>query len=126
MEDLSERVPGQYWDYLGIFQYKKIETLPEHGRYDYKIELEDDAKFSDIGYCPLYAISPHKLRKVKEYLEENLNRGFIIPSTADFTSPILFAEKKDGSLRFCIDYRKLNKITKKNRYPIPLILEIIA
>ena len=71
-------------------------------------------------------MSPHKLRKVKEYLEENLNRGFIIPSTADFASPILFAEKKDGSLRFYIDYRKLNKITKKNRYPIPLILEIMA
>ena len=126
VEDLRERVPGQYWDHLGVFQHKKIETLPEHGRYDHKIELEDDAKFSDIGHCPLYAMSPHKLRKVKEYLEENLNRGFIIPSTADFASPILFAEKKDGSLRFCVDYRKLNKITKKNRYPIPLILEIMA
>ena len=126
VEDLRERVPGQYWDYLGIFQYKKIETLPEYGRYDYKIELEDDAKFSDIGYYPLYAISPYKLRKVKEYLEENLNWGFIIPSTTNFTSPILFAEKKDGSLRFYIDYCKLNKITKKNRYPIPLILEIMA
>ena len=71
-------------------------------------------------------MSPYKLRKVKEYLEENLNRGFIIPSTADFASPILFVEKKDGSLCFCVDYRKLNKITKKNRYPIPLILEIMA
>ena len=63
---------------------------------------------------------------MKEYLEENLNRGFIIPSTTNFTSPILFVEKKDRSLRFYIDYYKLNKITKKNRYPIPLILEIIA
>ena len=63
---------------------------------------------------------------MKEYLEENLNRGFIIPSTTNFTSPILFVEKKDRSLRFYIDYYKFNKITKKNKYSIPLILEIIA
>ena len=80
----------------------------------------------DISYYPLYAISSYKLRKVKEYLEENLNRGFIISSTTNFTSSILFIEKKDRSLRFYIDYRKLNIITKKNRYPILLILEIIA
>ena len=126
VEDLYKRVPRQYQDYLGIFQYKKIETLPEYSRYDNKIKLEDNAKFLDISYYPLYAISPYKLRKVKEYLEENLNQGFIIPSTIDFTSPILFIEKKNRSLRFYINDYKLNKITKKNRFPIHLILEIIA
>ena len=86
----------------------------------------DNAKLLDISYYPLYAISLYKLWKVKEYLEENLNQGFIIPSTTNFTSPILFVKKKDRSLRFYIDYYKLNKITKKNRDPISLILEIIA
>ena len=49
-------------------------------------------------------MSEYKLRKVKEYLTENLQKGFITPSKAPYASPILFAEKKDGSLQFCVDY----------------------
>ena len=63
---------------------------------------------------------------MQEYLTDNLSKGFIIDSKAPFASPILFVRKADGSLRFCIDYRKLNAITKKNRYPLPLINETLA
>src|SRR5438105_9409687 len=68
----------------------------------------------------------YKLQKVKEYLTENLKKGYIISSNAPYASPILFAEKKNGSLRFYVDYRKLNAITKRDRYPIPLIDEVLA
>jgi hypothetical protein len=56
---------------------------------------------------------------------DNLNKGFIAPSSAPFASPILVSRKHDGGLRFCVDYRKLNAITKKNWYPLPLIDEML-
>ena len=71
-------------------------------------------------------MSRKKLQKVKDYLDENLAKGFIKPSSSSYTLSILFVLKKSGSLRFYVDYRRLNTITKKNRYPIPLIQEIIA
>ena len=71
-------------------------------------------------------MSRYKLQKVKEYLEEYLKKGFIIPSQAPFTSLVLFTVKPDRGLRFYIDYRKLNTITKRNRYPIPLIDKVLG
>ena len=62
---------------------------------------------------------------MKEFLEENLAKGFIQESKSPISTPILFAPKKDGSLRFYIDYRGLNSIIVKNRYPLPLITKII-
>jgi hypothetical protein len=62
---------------------------------------------------------------LKEFLEENLEKGFIWESKSPAGAPILFALKKDGSLRLCVDYRGLNAITIKNRYPLPLITEIM-
>lgn len=63
---------------------------------------------------------------MKEYLTENLGKGFITPSQANTGSPILFAQKANGNLRFCVDYRKLNAITKRNHYPLPLIDKVLA
>ena len=67
-----------------------------------------------LGYSPLYCQTTKKLLAIKKYLLENLNKEFIGPSLAPFASPILFVKKPDGSLRFCVDYRKLNQLTKKN------------
>lgn len=66
-----------------------------------------------------------ELGEVKRYLEENLKKGWIVASQAPFASPTLFVQKPDGSLRFCVDYRKLNSITLKDRYPLPLIDETL-
>ena len=74
----------------------------------------------------MYNILGHYLQLVKEYLEVNLDKGFIQASAAPYSSPILFIKKPNGVLRFYIDYRKLNTITKKDRYPLPLINETIA
>jgi hypothetical protein len=71
-------------------------------------------------------MSGYKLQKVKEYLIKNLKKNFITPSKALYTSLILFAEKKDESLRFYINYRRLNALIKRDKYLIPLIEEILA
>ena len=67
-----------------------------------------------------------ELKVVKKYLVKNLDKGFIEPSQAPFTAPILFVKKPDGLLRFYIDYRKLNLLIKKDRYLLPLIDKTLA
>ena len=79
-----------------------------------------------IGYSPLYQQTAEELRELKRYLIENLDKGFIEASQAPFASPILFVQKPNRGLRFCIDYRKLNSLTRKDRYPLPLIDEVLA
>ncbi|KAI0993387.1 Transposon Tf2-6 polyprotein [Podosphaera aphanis] len=69
--------------------------------------------------------SLQELTALREWLQENLKKGFIRPSTSPCASPVLFVKKPGGSLRLCMDYRSLNSITVKNRYPIPLISETL-
>ena len=71
-------------------------------------------------------MSAEELEVVKKYLVENLNKGFIKLSQALFAAPVLFVKKPDRSLRFYIDYRKLNLLTKKDRYLLPLINKTLA
>ena len=71
-------------------------------------------------------MSTPELEEVRKYLIENLKKGYIMLNDSPFASPVLFVKKKDGSLRFCINYRRLNIIFKKDRYPLPLIKETLA
>ena len=66
------------------------------------------------------------MEAIKKYLKKNLDKGFIEASSILFAAPVLFVKKKDSSLRFYIDYRKLNELTKKDRYLLPLIAEILV
>ena len=66
-------------------------------------------------------MAPTKLKEFKEQLKDLLDKGFIRPSITPWGAPVLFVRKKYGSLRMCIDYRQLNKVTIKNKYPIPRI-----
>ena len=66
-------------------------------------------------------MAPAELKELKEQLKDLLEKGFIRPSISPWGAPVLFVRKKDGSLRMCIDYRQLNKVTVKNRYPLPRI-----
>nr|GFC90864.1 retrotransposable element Tf2 [Tanacetum cinerariifolium] len=68
-----------------------------------------------------YCMAPIELKELKDRLQELLERGFIRPSVSPWGEPVLFVKKKDGSMRLCIDYRELNKITIRNRYPLPRI-----
>ena len=70
-------------------------------------------------------MSPAELAEVSKYVKENLKKGFIRYSQSEYGAPIVFAKKKDGSLHICINYQGLNKLTLKNRYPLPLIGELL-
>jgi len=67
----------------------------------------------------------HELEALQTFLDENLRTNFVRPSCSTHGAPILFIKKKDGSLRLCVDYRGLNKISKKDRYPLPLIADLL-
>ena len=70
---------------------------------------------------PANRMAPAELRELKAKLQELLSKGFIRPSASPWGAPVLFVKKKDGSFQMCIDYRQLNKITVKNKYPLPCI-----
>ena len=71
-----------------------------------------------------YRMAPAELKELKEQLQELLDKSFIRPSTSPWSAPVLFVKKKDGTLRLCIDYRELNKVTIKNKYPLPRINDL--
>ena len=110
-------------NYSDVFSKAASDTLPPHRPYDHKIQLEAE---NAIGYHPLYRQSTEELLATKQYLLENLDKGFIEASQAPYASPVLFVKKPSGGLRFCIDFRKLNAVTRKDRYPLPLIDETLA
>ena len=76
-------------------------------------------------YRPPYRLSPAEKEEVGRTVAELLEKGFIKPSTSPFGSPVLFVGKKDGTLRMCVDYRALNKLTVSNKYPLPRIDEML-
>jgi RNase H-like domain found in reverse transcriptase/Reverse transcriptase (RNA-dependent DNA polymerase)/Integrase zinc binding domain/Chromo (CHRromatin Organisation MOdifier) domain len=117
-----QHVPLEYHDFADVFSKAKADKLPEHKPYDHSILLIPE---SSPPFGPIYSLSDVELKTVREYLDENLAKGFIQPSSSSAGAPILFDKKKDGSLRLCVDYRGLNKITVKDRYPLPLISELL-
>ena len=104
-----------------MFSKANANMLPAGGPYDHPIDLEG----RQPPYGPIYNLSEKELKTIHEYLQDSLQRGWIRESTSPAGVPILFALKKDDELRLYIDYRDLNKVTQKNRYPIPLINEIL-
>ncbi|KAL4018090.1 hypothetical protein IC575_021680 [Cucumis melo] len=104
-------------DYLDVFP-EELPGLPPHREIEFVIELES-------GTVPIsrasYRMALAELKELKVQLQEFLDKGFIRPSVSPWGAPVLFVKKKDGSMRLCIDYRELNKVTVKNRYPLPRI-----
>ena len=79
---------------------------------------------TELISIPPYRMAPTELREFKAQLEELLSKGFIRPSISPWGTPVLFMKNKDGSLRLCIDYRQLNRVTIRNQYPLPRIDEL--
>ncbi len=123
LEKVKVKLFLEYHDYLDVFNRAMIDQLSSHRFYDHKIELINEEIFSRSR---LYQIFNHKLQKIKKYLINHLNKEFIFFSFASYVSLILFIEKKDDSLRFCINYRKLNALIKRDRYSLSLIDETLA
>jgi len=123
LKEVKAKLSSKYHDYLDVFDRAMTDQLPPHHLYDHKIELTGE-KTSSRSH--LYHMSDYKLQKMKNYLIEHLNKSFISFSSISYASLILFVEKKDDSLRFCVDYRKLNALTKRDRYSLLLIDETLA
>jgi hypothetical protein len=119
--DLSD-IPEQYREFADIFSKSKAEKLAPHQSYDLKIELEDGAQ-PPPGR--MYSLSPSELQTLREFLDEHLALGFIRPTSSPHGAPVLFVKKKDSSLQLCVDFRGLNRITKKDRYLLPLISDLL-
>ncbi|XP_042455224.1 uncharacterized protein LOC122039864 [Zingiber officinale] len=99
----------------------ELPGLPPKRQVEFMIELV-------LGTAPVsktpYRMAPKELEELKVQLQELLDRGFIRPSVSPWGAPVLFVKKKDGSLRLCIDYRQLNAVTIKNKYPLPRIEDL--
>ena len=113
----SLELPRVVDEFADVFP-EELPGLPPRREIDFTIDLQ--AGTSPISMAP-HRMAPAELRELKTQLQELLDRGFIRPSTSPWGAPALFVKKKDGTLRLCIDYRKLNQVTIKNRYPLPRI-----
>ena len=122
ISSLIDKLPDSLKDYSDVFLAQNAEKLAPYRDIDLAIELQPG---KEPPYGPIYPLSPRELETLKEWLEENLKKGFIQESKSLAGAPILFTPKKDGGLRLCVDYRGLNAVTIKNRYPLPLISEIM-
>ena len=91
---------------------------PTRPQGDFRIELKEDSKPAKRG---LYRMSLTELEETKKQVAKLIEQEFVRPSTSPWAAPVLFASKKDGGLRFCVDYRALNKMTTKNSYPLPRV-----
>ena len=108
------RLPRVVCEYEDVF-LDELPGLPPSREVDFHIELHPGT--SPISVTP-HRMAPVELQELKVQLQELLGKGFIRPSTSPWGAPILFAKKKDKTLRLCIDYRQLNRVTIKNRYPL--------
>ena len=110
------------------FDRREADKLPVHRQgIDHAIELLRTANGSEqtVPWGPLYNMSRDELLVLRKTLTELLDKGFIKVSNSSAAAPVLFVRKPGGGLRFCCDYRALNKLTRKDRYPLPLIQETL-
>jgi hypothetical protein len=105
------------YDYPDVFP-EELSGMPPDRDIEFAIELQPGT--APISKRP-YRMPPAELAELKKQLQELLDKGFIRPSTSPWGCPALFVKKKDESLRMCVDYRPLNAVTIKNKYPLPCI-----
>lgn len=110
---------------VACFSPEEAKTLPRHRPgIDHEIKLKDTDN-AKLPYKKPYAMTQDELVAVKKYIDEMLEKGFIRPSTSAAASPVLIVKKPGGGLRFCVDYRAINALTIRNRYPIPLVQQTL-
>jgi len=116
-------LPTYVAEFQSVFAKEDFDILPEHHKWDHAIELIPRAEPKS---SKVYPLSPLEQTELDAFLEENLCTGQIRPSKSPITAPVFFIKKKDGSLWLVQDYRMLNAITVKNRYPLPLISKLVS
>ena len=121
------RDPAQYasdWlmPVINAFNRQDAKTLPPHKKgIDHEINFVEGKTNDDVPAMPLYQMSKDQLLVLRKTLTELLDNGFIQVSNSLTAAPIIFVKKPGGRLRFCVDYRRLNEISRKDSYPIPRI-----
>ncbi len=119
----KEMVPTHYHSFRNLFSKENFDELPKQKPWDHAIELTPNAK--SMLDCKVYLLNQNEQEQLDKFLDENLESGCIRPSKSPFASPFFFIKKKDSILCPVQDYRKLNEMTIKNRYLLPLISELI-
>jgi len=126
--DPRQKLPQHYYEFLSLFDRSAADRLPPHRPgIDHEITLEKDegGQEKPLPRGPLYGMSREELIVLRKTLTELLDKNFIRASSSPASAPVLFVRKPGGGLRFCVDYRGLNAITRKDRYPLPLINETL-
>ena len=118
-EDFPESLVSEFQD---LFNKNSCMELPKRSQYDFPVDLIPGFK---PPHGKVYSLTPPESQAMTNYIKENLEKGFIRPSRSPAAAPCFFVGKKDGSLRPIQDYRGLNSGTIKNRYPIPLISDLL-
>ena len=108
----EEIVPEEYRRYAKVFSEYESERLPQHKPYDHAIDLKPDTL--ETIRSKVYPMPINEQEELDRFLEDNLCKGYIVPSKSPIASPVFFIKKKDGKLRLVQDYRKLNDFTIKN------------
>lgn len=121
-KSLEEHIPSEFLRYRSVFMKESFDQLPPRRPWDHAIELIPG---SDPRFSKVYPMNPIEQNELDDFLNENLSSGRIRPSKSPMASPVFFIKKKDGGLRLVQDYRALNAMTIRNRYPLPLIKELI-
>jgi len=115
-------IPEEYHEYADVFSKSKAETLTPHHPYDLQIDLKKDSH-PLVG--TIYFLSKFKQETLKEFIDENLTNRFIRSTFSPHGVLVLFVKKKNGFLWLCVDFCGLNRIMKKDQYPLPLISNLL-
>ncbi|MBW0568498.1 hypothetical protein O181_108213, partial [Austropuccinia psidii MF-1] len=122
IETVLKVVPPVYHQYLDVFSKVKAEKIPPHCACDHHIQLEGLLPPIDV----IYALSNQESETLQAKISENVEKGFIRPSSSSTGAPVVFVKKKHGDLRLCVHYHKLNAVTRKNRYPVPHMNQLLT
>ncbi|MBW0470458.1 hypothetical protein O181_010173 [Austropuccinia psidii MF-1] len=122
VETMIKVVPSSYHQYLDVFSKVKAEKGPPHRTCDHHIQLE--GSLPPVGV--IYPLSNQESDTLRAYISENVEKVFIHPSSPSTRAPVLFVKKKDDSLRLCFDYCKLNAVTRKNKYSVPTMNQLLT
>ena len=120
--DAKKLVPEKFHKWIKVFSKKQLERMPTRKIWDHVIDMKE-------GFVPrkekVYPLSREEREEVREFIQEQLRKGYIRPSKSPQTVPVFFVGKKDGKKRMVQDYRYLNEWTIKNNYPLPLISDVL-
>jgi len=121
-QKIERMVPSKFHKWLKVFGKVESERMPVRKTWDHAIDLKDEFAPSK---AKVYPLSQNERDEVQKFIKDHLRKGYIRPSKSQQTSPVFFVGKKDGGKRMVMDYRKLNRQTVKNNYPLPLITDLV-